>query len=208
MWTSARPRLPRRRRWRSKGRPVTDGVRGIICGAHNFAVGDLVVVGLPGTVLAGGFTLTSRKTYGHISDGMICAEDELGIGSDHTGIIVLPMESGLTPGDDPSAYLGLGDEVLGHQRVARHGLLHVDPRTGREAAQALGVAFTDVVDRAVPAPVAGGYPVVLEDEACSLFVALTVTGVDETAASRAGCSSGSPWPACGRSRCRWTSPTT
>ena len=46
---------------------------------------------LPGTVLAGGFTLTSRKTYGHLSDGMICAEDELGIGTDHNGIIVLPQ---------------------------------------------------------------------------------------------------------------------
>ena len=166
-----------------EGRPVTDGVRGIICGAHNFTVGDLVVVGLPGTVLAGGFTLSSRKTYGHISDGMICAEDELGIGSDHSGIIVLPVESGLTPGDDPSAYLGLGDEVLDINVSPDMAYCMSIRGLAREAAQALGVAFTDVVDRAVPAPVADGYPVVLEDEACSLFVALTVTGVDETAAS-------------------------
>ena len=166
-----------------EGRPVTDGVRGIICGAHNFAVGDLVVVGLPGTVLAGGFTLTSRKTYGHISDGMICAEDELGIGSDHTGIIVLPTDAGLAPGDDPSAYLGWGDEVLDINVSPDMAYCMSIRGLAREAAQALGVAFTDVVDRAVPAPVADGYPVVLEDEACSLFVALTVTGVDETAAS-------------------------
>ncbi|MFT3970424.1 MAG: phenylalanine--tRNA ligase subunit beta [Micropruina sp.] len=166
-----------------EGRPVTEGVRGIICGAHNFAVGDLVVVGLPGTVLAGGFTLSSRKTYGHLSDGMICAEDELGIGTDHNGIIVLPAASGLVPGDDPSAYLGLGDEVLDINVSPDMAYCMSIRGLAREAAQALGVSFTDVVDRAVPAPVADGYSVVLEDPACSLFVALTVTGVDETAPS-------------------------
>ncbi|NOJ99727.1 phenylalanine--tRNA ligase subunit beta, partial [Corallococcus coralloides] len=42
--------------------------RGIICGAHNFEVGDLVVVSLPGTVLPGDFAIAARKTYGHTSD--------------------------------------------------------------------------------------------------------------------------------------------
>ncbi|MFN2561182.1 MAG: phenylalanine--tRNA ligase subunit beta, partial [Jatrophihabitans sp.] len=41
--------------------------RGIVCGAHNFAVGDLVVVSLPGAVLPGGFAIAARKTYGHVS---------------------------------------------------------------------------------------------------------------------------------------------
>ena len=46
--------------------------RYVICGASNFAEGDLVVVSLPGAVLPGGFEIAARKTYGHTSNGMIC----------------------------------------------------------------------------------------------------------------------------------------
>ncbi len=45
--------------------------QGIICGAHNFVEGDLVVVCLPGAVLPGNFEISARKTYGHVSAGMI-----------------------------------------------------------------------------------------------------------------------------------------
>ena len=75
--------------------------RGIICGAHNFVPGDLIVACLPGAVLPGDFAIAARKTYGHKSDGMICSAKELGLGEDHSGIIVL-SDLGLTgePGDD------------------------------------------------------------------------------------------------------------
>ena len=55
--------------------PRDDGrrPRGIVCGAHNFEVGDRVVVALPGAVLPGPFPIAVRKTYGHVSDGMICS---------------------------------------------------------------------------------------------------------------------------------------
>src|SRR5699024_3796617 len=82
------------------GVPTTP--RGIVCRAHNFAVDDLVVVVLPGAVLPGPFEVAARNTYGHVSDGMICAEQELGLGGDHDGIIVLTRkgfaEQDPTPG--------------------------------------------------------------------------------------------------------------
>ena len=64
------------------GQMATEGKhQQIVCGATNFAVGDLVVVVLPGAVLPGGFEIAARKTYGQVSNGMICAEDEIGIGA-------------------------------------------------------------------------------------------------------------------------------
>ena len=155
-----------------------EGCRSVVCGALNFAAGDLVVVSLPGAVLAGGFAIAARKTYGHVSDGMICAEDELGIGHDHTGIIVLPADSGLVPGDDPANFLHLRDDVLDIDVSPDIGYCLSIRGLAREAGQNLGVAFHDVVTRPTPATLADGYPVRLDDAACPLFVALSVSGID------------------------------
>ena len=153
------------------------GSRGIVCGAHNFAAGDLVVVALPGTMLPGGFLLTARKTYGHISDGMICAVDELGIGTDHTGILVLSPGSA-SPGDDAIALLGLSDEVLDIAVTADMGYCLSVRGLARETAPAFGVAFTDPVALTTPSPRADGFPVRSDTEHCPLFVAVSVNGVD------------------------------
>ncbi len=158
------------------------GSRGIVCGAHNFAAGDLVVVALPGTMLPGGFLLTARKTYGHISDGMICAVDELGIGTDHTGILVLAPDSA-SPGDDAIALLGLSDEVLDIAVTADMGYCLSVRGLARETAQAFGAAFSDPVALATPLSRAHGFPVRSDTEHCPLFVAVSVTGVDPTGTS-------------------------
>ena len=99
-----------------EGQSAADGgadVRGIVCGAHNFEVGDKVVVTLPGSVLPGDFRIAARKTYGHVSDGMIASAKELALGEDHDGIIVL-SRLGLDPevGADALELLGMRDTAV------------------------------------------------------------------------------------------------
>jgi phenylalanyl-tRNA synthetase beta chain len=165
----------------------SDQPRGIICGARNFAVGDLVVVALPGTVLPGGFTIAARKTYGHISDGMICSARELGIGEDHSGIIVLPAGSA-QPGDPARPLVGLDDIVLDLEVTPDRGYCLSIRGIARELSHALGVAYRDPALSA-PAPGAGDkppYPVSVEDPVgCDRFAARLVTGIDPAAASPA-----------------------
>ena len=76
---------------------VTDPetLTGVICGAVNFAPGDRVAFATVGATLPGGFEITAAKKYGRVSEGMICAVDELGIGEDHSGILVLPPDTPL-----------------------------------------------------------------------------------------------------------------
>ena len=155
------------------------GSRGIVCGAHNFEIGDTVVVALPGAVLPGGFRIAARKTYGHISDGMICSARELGLGEDHSGILVLPNDD-LEPGLDAVPVLRLRDDVLDVAVTPDRGYCLSIRGLARESAQATGVSFIDPVDRPVPAAKGEGYPVRLESDACPLFVAVSVTGIDPT----------------------------
>ncbi len=165
------------------------GFRGIVCGAANFAVDDLVVVALPGAVLRGAVlpgdgAIAARKTYGHISDGMICSSAELGLGAENDGIIVLPdIDDAGRPvlvGQDAAPVLLLRDDVLDIAVTPDRGYCWSMRGLAREAAQADWVAFTDPVDRPVPAETAAGYPVTRQSSDCPLFVALTVTGVDPT----------------------------
>jgi phenylalanyl-tRNA synthetase beta chain len=155
----------------------SSGSRSVVCGAHNFEVGDFVVVALPGTVLPGGLGISARKAYGHVSDGMICSAKELGLGDDHTGILVLD-EPDLEAGSDAAPMLHLREEVLDIAVTADRGYCLSIRGIARESAQAAGVTFTDPVDRVVPAETTDGYPVELQSTACPLFVALTVTGID------------------------------
>jgi phenylalanyl-tRNA synthetase beta chain len=160
--------------------------RGIVCGAHNFAVGDHVVVALPGAVLPGGFAIASRKTYGHVSDGMICSVRELGLGEDHDGILVLTdADRGeAIPGDDARALLGIPDAVLDIAVTPDRGYCLSIRGVAREAATALGVAFRDPADRDLPVAEGLSWPVsVADSDGCDRFVTRTVSGLDPHAAS-------------------------
>jgi phenylalanyl-tRNA synthetase beta chain len=160
---------------------VADGAdpRGIVCGAHNFAAGDHVVVALPGAVLTGGFEISARKTYGHVSDGMICSVRELGIGDDHTGILVLAPD--VPVGADAVSVLGLGDEVLDVSPTPDRGYAMSVRGLARELAASYRVAFDDPAQAVTVAAGSsdGGWPVRIDDASgCDRFVAQIVRGID------------------------------
>ena len=83
------------------------GVKTIVCGAHNCDAGNRVLVALPGAVLPGNFQIKQSKIRGQSSDGMMCSPDEIGMGSDHSGLLILsgapalgtPINQALPPGD-------------------------------------------------------------------------------------------------------------
>lgn len=163
------------------------GVQGIICGAHNFVEGDKVVVTLPGAVLPGNFRISARKTYGHLSAGMIASVRELGIGDDHDGILVL-SRIGLDPeiGTDAMELLGLYDQAAEINVTPDRGYAFSIRGVAREYAHATGTSFVDPASKVTaPATLPGGYGVKLNDDApiygkpgCDRFVVRTVRGVD------------------------------
>ena len=182
------------------GQRLAEGTpQGIVCGARNFAVGDLVVVVLPGAVLPGGFAISARKTYGHVSNGMICSAAELGIGSGPEateGIVVLQTYLGaheaarLAPGDDAIELLGLADEVVEVTVTPDRGYCLSMRGMAREYAHATGGTLRDPADIAWEAATADGYPVQLSDDGplegrvgCDRYVARVVRGVSESADS-------------------------
>ncbi len=158
--------------------------RGVICGAVNFAAGDKVPLALPGAVLPGGFEITARKTYGHVSDGMICSARELAIGDEHAGILVLPPDAPV--GEDFAAYAGLADHVLDIAVTPDRGYALSVRGVARELASAFGLPYTDPADTGLPADVTAVsgevYPAGIEDEsACDRIVFREVRGIDPAA---------------------------
>ena len=185
----------------------------MICGAANFSVGDRVPLALPGAELPGGFRIEAKPAYGRMSAGMICSEAELGIGDDHSGILVLPADAPL--GADFAGYAGLRDVVLDIAVTPDRGYALSVRGVARELASAYGVPFTDPAgtgvadDAAAPArrprctrrasptrPAATG-------SCCARCAAWT-----PRPGRRCGCGSGWPGPGCAASRWPSTSPTT
>ncbi|MDY6997581.1 MAG: phenylalanine--tRNA ligase subunit beta, partial [Actinomycetota bacterium] len=157
--------------------------RDIVCGATNFAVGDLVVVALPGTVLPGDFTISARKTYGRTSDGMICSTAELNLGTDHSGILVLPPGTA-EPGDPAAGVLGLDDVVFHLAITPDRGYCLSVRGMAREIANAYDLDYADPADVA-PLPVEGeALPVTIDaGTGVQRFGLRPVTGIDPDAVS-------------------------
>jgi phenylalanyl-tRNA synthetase beta chain len=157
--------------------------RGIVCGATNFAVGDTVVVALPGAVLPGGFAIAARTTYGHVSDGMICSARELGTGEDHAGILVLG--DGFEPGADARPVVGLDDVVVELAVTPDRGYCLSMRGIAREMGTGLATGWRDPGDTDVPAW--SGEPAwqvtVADADRCDRFSMVALEGLDPTAPS-------------------------
>ncbi|AYE95753.1 phenylalanine--tRNA ligase subunit beta [Mycobacterium paragordonae] len=155
----------------------------IVCGATNFVVGDLVVVALPGATLPGDFTIAARKTYGRNSNGMICSAAELGLGADHSGILVLPPGTA-EPGADGAAVLGL-DDVVFHLAITPDRGYGLSVRgLAREIACAYDLHFVDPA-AVEPLPAQGEAWPLTVDPATGVrrFALRPVTGIDPAAVS-------------------------
>jgi len=120
-------------------------VRYVICGATNFAVGDLVIAALPGAVLPGDFKIAARETYGKTSNGMICSSRELGLGEDHSGIMVF-AEGDVAIGSDAIAGLEINDTIFDIAVNPDRGYALSIRGVAREVAGSLGLKFVDPVD--------------------------------------------------------------
>ncbi|MGH9232958.1 MAG: phenylalanine--tRNA ligase beta subunit-related protein, partial [Acidimicrobiales bacterium] len=151
----------------------------VACGAFNMAAGDLVPLATVGTTMPGGLAIGRRKMRGEWSNGMLCSPRELGLGSDHAGIHILPPD---LPVGAPFA------EALGIERDVLYDL-EVNPNrpdamsvagVARDLAARLGVPFT------LPSPVVDEVAgdridhVTIEVEApdlCGRFAARVLRGV-------------------------------
>ncbi|GAA4187743.1 phenylalanine--tRNA ligase subunit beta [Microbacterium oryzae] len=161
--------------------------RGIVCGAGNFFPGDKIVATLPGAVLPGPFPIAARKTYGHLSDGMIASARELGLGDEHDGILRL-VELGIdaAPGTDAIALLGLDDTAVDVNVTPDRGYALSIRGIAREYAHATGATFRDPAERVAGEVAPGeGFAVAVEDArpvrgrvGASEFVARVVRDVD------------------------------
>jgi phenylalanyl-tRNA synthetase beta chain len=167
---------------------------GVICGATNFAAGDRVAFATVGAMLPGGFEITAAKKYGRVSEGMICAVDELGIGEDHSGILILPPDTPL--GVDFTEYAGLKDDVLEITVTPDRGYAVSIRGVARELASAYQVPYTDPALTFIPGEDASGtdetdvaagatpWPAEIADPtACDRFVLREVRGFDPRAHS-------------------------
>ncbi|HVV57683.1 MAG TPA: phenylalanine--tRNA ligase subunit beta [Gaiellaceae bacterium] len=144
--------------------------RSIVCGAWNFGAGATVAVALPGAVLPNGLTLERRTVRGEVSDGMILAEDEVDLGTDHAGIMLLP--DGTEPGTPLADVLPLADDVLLVESTGNRPDLQSIYGIAREIAALYDLPLADMSEGGSPGQVPSGQvPIRIEDPAgCPRYI--------------------------------------
>ncbi|HEY5506948.1 MAG TPA: phenylalanine--tRNA ligase subunit beta, partial [Coriobacteriia bacterium] len=150
----------------------------IVCGAQNFQAGDVVPVALVGATLPGGLTIKKAKLRGVVSEGMNCSAAELGLGADHSGLLILPADAPV--GMPFFEYHGTADTVIELEVTPNRPDCLSMVGVAREVGAVTGVSAG--VPASVPAesgaPASESVSVTLEDPAlCPRYTARLIRGV-------------------------------
>ncbi len=152
--------------------PGGQGEVRVVCGAANFDVGDVVLHAAVGAEIAG-LTLEARTIRGQVSDGMLASARELGLGEDHSGLLVLESDAGL--GMPLDELVPLGEPVIEIAVQPDRGDLLSVRGVARDLAAVLDTRLHATVDLA-STPGSAGVPVKLTTDAVGGFVAWTLEG--------------------------------
>lgn len=160
-------------------------VLNIVCGAPNVAAGQKVVVATPGTTVhpstGDPFTIKAAKIRGEQSEGMICAKDEIGLGEDHSGIIVLPADA--VVGTPAAEYYNIESDYIleiGLTPNRADAASHIGVARDIRAARKREIRWPSV-DKFAVANTNLTIPVVVENaEACPRYSGVTLSGVTVT----------------------------
>ncbi|MDC7221206.1 MAG: phenylalanine--tRNA ligase subunit beta [Spirochaetales bacterium] len=162
------------------------GEKCVVCGAGNVAVGKKVPFACIGTTLPGGFTLVPKKIRGVESEGMLCAEDELGLSDDHEGLMILPENAVI--GQSLADHLGADSDIIfdiDNKSITHRPDLWGHYGMAREFAAVFGKPFKDVFSDKWKADLKALYtdekpPVTIEvdrDSCCLGFKGLSMDNV-------------------------------
>jgi phenylalanyl-tRNA synthetase beta chain len=158
--------------------------RYVICGATNFAVGDIVCVAIPGAILPGNFVISARETYGKTSNGMICSARELGISDDHAGIMTF-AEGSVEIGADAISVLEINDVIFDIAVNPDRGYALSIRGVAREVAASLGLLYSDPVEALRGVTFAntgkGVTARIVDEDAASVFYLRTLSDFDQSA---------------------------
>lgn len=153
----------------------------IVCGAPNISVGQLVPVALVGAILPNGLEIKEAEVRGVKSCGMLCAEDELGLGNDHAGIMILDKSAKL--GGDLAEHLGIKDIIfeVDNKSITNRPDLWSHMGMARDIAVFLGAKFTPYIpkDNTLTAS-DNSYKLkvtVSDQELCPRYMAIAMSGI-------------------------------